>query len=594
MWALNMAHRAHFIWGSDIVFTFGPLGYLAMPAFPEAGWVAVRNYEIFRYVLIVASLVLIQRRVRPYWVGLVGIGMFGLVAVLQSAFRPEQLEFAALGFALAVYAGLPKIRFWEAPFLGFLSAFCGFTKLNIGVEIAVLFLAYLSVIFFDPRQNHQRPKRITLSALGVAAVSAIVIFWQSGGSISKLLAYLIYAIPVLSGYSEAMAVSGDLVNIYSALLIMLLVAAVVLFSRCKEPYILVIIPAVALCFFFFKKGAVREPAGVLLMRLIIPIVLLMIVSKTRRDRVLFTLLGICSLLFGTYLFKQALPGFIQFGKDQLMQKNRAALVLSMVRYRQVARSIEAAYPAALQSRLLDSEIKAEISNHSVDVVPQYQDYVRANRLKWNPRPVFQSYATYAPSLDHLNSLHIQRSGAAEKIILGWETVDYRCRLGDDPLTTLSVINWYDLQARRPNFRLLTRRPTPRFSSEAPAGQTIVTWGKSFEIPKTRDDELLLMKTEVTRSFCGKILDLSFRLNPVFLDGFLRSGARVRGRLVQANLGEGIIISDWPRILAEADVFWDKRAMAQADRVSRICFQTASPWQYKPSIRIQWYRLKRSD
>ena len=591
MWALNMAHQKGFIWGKDIVYTFGPFGYLSVPIFPFTGWVSAFRFDLVTFLVRVWIMVALVRRVKPYWTAILTVTLLELASVLLSPFRPDQLELAAIGLALLSFT--PGSGFAEGIIFGLVSAFCLLSKFNVGVEVAGLFFCYLGLLQVRSKNSQSQEAKLAYSSLTAFVFGLMILFCFSGASLRDLPLYFWSMLPTVQGYNEAMQVPGPPWRVYLALAQLCALVAAVLFAKKTASLRPVLLPGFILCFLFFKEGVVRHEAGVLTLKLVIPTLFFLVYTTSRRDRIIFASIACLTLCAGVVAYRDYLPPFFQAGVDRLSQKNTLSLANAFLHFRSTARATEVTTRQLLQPRLLDSAVLSAINNQSVDVIPQYTDYVPANQLKWAPRPSFASYFTYSPQLDHWNSDFIRSGKAPHNIIFGWETLDFRNRLSDDPQTMLAVLNWYDLKLSRASFFLLVRRETPRFSEKIDAGSTSVRWDQAIKIPTSTPSELLLMSARIEKSFSGAVLNLLFRIPEVLLDANLHSGARVRGRLVVANLSN-MIVSDWPRDLGESAVFFDQQTMAYSDRVSTISFRTVGQAYFKPVIQIHWYRIRRRN
>ena len=108
----------------------------------------------------------------------------------------------------------------------------------------------------------------------------------------------------------------------------------------------------------------------------------------------------------------------------------------------------------LASNKLPENLVNEIGDSLVDVYPWDYSIIPANQLKWTPRPVIHSYASYTSWLDKKNADHF--SSKASPAFIVWdlnkttsdfnggsaESIDNRYLFNDEPNTMVSMISNY--------------------------------------------------------------------------------------------------------------------------------------------------------
>jgi len=211
-----LAHSGDAVFGRDIVFIYGPLGYLAFPqlyfgstALPAIG---ARVALDFTLALLVIRLL---RRVAPAWVAIVGALAFVLlgpgiesipyggltgfsetalfivvVSVLDRVVEPENRSRAG-GLVIAAFAAVLGLVKGELALAGLLLAAVG-----IGVP------AY-------ERGGRRQVGRELLLGSGVAVVAVVAIWLVIGQPLDALPDYLHGSVEIVRGFSAAMNRSAD-------------------------------------------------------------------------------------------------------------------------------------------------------------------------------------------------------------------------------------------------------------------------------------------------------------------------------------------------------------------------------------------------
>ncbi len=78
---------------------------------------------------------------------------------------------------------------------------------------------------------------------------------------------------------------------------------------------------------------------------------------------------------------------------------------------------------------------------SVDIYSRDQAVVLANDFNWRPRPVFQSYAAYTAALANLNAEHLATHGP-DNVLWAFQPIDNRHPALEDGPSMLSLMRWY--------------------------------------------------------------------------------------------------------------------------------------------------------
>jgi hypothetical protein len=139
--------------------------------------------------------------------------------------------------------------------------------------------------------------------------------------------------------------------------------------------------------------------------------------------------------------------------------------------------------------------------------------------------------------------------------------------------------------------VLTRRAAPRFDPPQSAGTTVAHFGQTITLPPVADDEALLMDADVAENLRGTLKRELFRAPIVEVRAVLRSGYIERRRVLQSNLMDGVIVSDWPNSLGPVASMFAKGGAFTKDRVVSITLYTAYPGEFQRAIHIRWSRLK---
>jgi len=196
---LAMAVKDGMQWGSEIVFTYGPLGFLNSHAvwFSDLGALALL-YICLLFVAFCLALVWALRRALPAWAA-VPIAFF-IVTVLPLV--EESIVLAAL-IAMGALARERSPRLLNALIVGGASfaAVEVLIKFSAGPVIAVFFLIALVGL---------RAGRWRIAAyLGLLAVEVLALWLVTGQSLGEIPEFLRNTYEIVSGFSPAMITTTD-------------------------------------------------------------------------------------------------------------------------------------------------------------------------------------------------------------------------------------------------------------------------------------------------------------------------------------------------------------------------------------------------
>ncbi len=133
VFGLNMGHFSRMNFGRDIVFTYGPLGYLMYPVFPEAEAWAVFAFA-WGTAIVTAYALWKLCRGAGHWttVGLY-LGVFWLASVFTFDSAPERVLAAVIAMALLIASSADAGPWLDLGILFFCAAAAVLIKFNLGM-----------------------------------------------------------------------------------------------------------------------------------------------------------------------------------------------------------------------------------------------------------------------------------------------------------------------------------------------------------------------------------------------------------------------------------------------------------------------------
>jgi hypothetical protein len=396
--------------GVDFVFTYGPLGFLAVPH-PYLGVTSLLALVASGavYFSLVAVMLIEARRVVPLWAAALVVLAIARTFVALPPFEAFQvLVFIACVEALAGRVRAPAGAI--ALGLGIAAGFAMLGKLNVGVFVASMgAVTALAVV---------RPwwRGIVVYAAGAVA-SGLVLWIATGQSLSDIASYASGAVQTISGYSEAMGLDRDpaLLWVYAAfagIAVLFGWTAYRMSADWPRPQRLGLL-FVCLIFGFamWKTAFTRQYHAFALAAILVA---LAVIGAHLRDRRLW-LTSLLAVGIAFLAAAQATPAsymnVVGSARSLAVEAATAVIPGRALRAEQSTR-------ASLRKRYaLDPTTLGELSGKRVSVDPVEAGVAFAYpELTWAPLPVMQSYTAYTPALDHLNADRLASADAPDRIL----------------------------------------------------------------------------------------------------------------------------------------------------------------------------------
>jgi len=178
---------------------------------------------------------------------------------------------------------------------------------------------------------------------------------------------------------------------------------------------------------------------------------------------------------------------------------------------------------------------------STDVYEYEQSVLLASNNEWNPRPIFQSYSAYTPSLARLNERHLRGLDAPDWVLFDLQSLGGRFPALDDGVSWPALLDNYTFVSYDGQFVLLRRTPVIHTSSEYSRvfSQTCKT-GSTIALPAS--DGLLFAEIDLKPTLAGQVLIELFNPPELRVTLDLRGGKTIRYRTVSNMMETGFLVS----------------------------------------------------
>jgi hypothetical protein len=527
--ALHLAALQQLQWGRDILFTYGPLGFLCFPsvAIPQTAAAGLLFVAATTWLLAAALLLSLERWL-PLWAACAG-SFCGVV--LLGAMLPEAVCLAGLLIAGLVLDGALGARGREWATLAVAAGAGLLLLVKTSSGVALLIVVPL-LVWVEPAGSLRRGLGATLAFAGTFTAA-----WLAANqSLAGLPRWLQGALLLVSAYTEAMSLEEPARRWEIAALAIYLVSFALAFAAgCERAHPRRLAASIAMLaavgWVFVKAGFVRHAGpdhppltfGFLL-------IAALLVPWRRPWRPVGLGLGAIAALLVT-LARGVSPLELV---DPLARAHELSFALSTV-----------ASPGARETRALAAQASTRrevplppalveaLRGHRVHVDPHDVALVWAYGLDWAPVPVFQGYAAFAPALDRMNAERLGDPRGPDRILRRRQirSIDGRSPLWETPEYALARLCRFRPLVDSEFWQVLERGPD-RCGPELPLGTSRAKPGVAIPVPEPRaPDRIVVAHLDAPELLAERLVTALFKPRTVL-------HARIddqRFRLVRANL-----------------------------------------------------------
>jgi hypothetical protein len=589
---LSYAAAHHLQWGRDIVFTFGPLGFLTSDYY----------WGNFFWPIVI-------------WAG-------GFALALTSGLLPLLARVPKV-IRLPVYAALPLLTVPACSDLGFdafhilaitlLGILClpaerpGMLRLTTtGLVFTVLslikftFCIYSVFALLAIATANGKVWRNTAILIGSSFLSLFGICTWSGQSLWSIFLYVASSTEMAAGYSAAMGLAPNVWDARIGIALLIFLLALVFTTWLGSPNwrerthrVVVVYAGI---FLAWKEGFVRAEAHVVVflvysffLAALLPALLgfdWVAEELDERDNILSAPVGNMllrrrarALTFGCLFF--SLIPFALFKSDFKSAVQRGFVAKTSDTFSAFIRP--ATYKLELEHQLESMrdkadlpKIRAVVNGDAIDALNLDQDAAILNGLNYKPHPVFQNYSAYTPALQRLNT-EFFKSKPPQYVLWRTGSIDGRFPTLDDGEVLLTILSRYSPVTNENGFILwkcktLTEKPyclTNKHEFSASLNQWVA-------LPQ----EPTWLQIESEQTLFGAVQSLLSRCSEMRLEVQLDNGGARSYRLLPGNARYGFVISPF---LYNQDQLLTPNANTNCARIVSARVRVANERAVAPSI-----------
>jgi hypothetical protein len=596
-YALNEAVARGYVFGCDVILTFGPLASVYTQVYsPATDTIMMAGSAI--YAAGICAMFGLATSPRLQFMALAVPIMAALCSFIMPdpQFPMPDPLFIVLPFSLLlslVRIGLPSTSTLHLrPSIPAILAVAvatiavGIEPLIkagfIGVTFPIGFLALVVLLLQNWRSG---------IAFAVLLGLSLVVAWTLAGQPLQALPYFFIAqAPIISGYTEAMSLHGGRL----APLAYLGASAAILLSvhhrLAKESAVscwLIVAGLAWTLFVGFKAGFVRQDthvfisAGVLLL---LGYLVCAILTRKMAHAIGITVVA---------LWFTILTPWASVGGRVLPSPVNAWVAIEQIR-QTFQHTVDGMFTRVAHSEALRQNYKTAIEkmrardplphvDGTVDVYPTELSAVFANDLRWSGRPVLQSYAVYTPELQAKNVAHLIGPAAPDTVFFTFDPIDGRLPALEDSQSLLKLLSTYRITALTTAYVRMDRDPgtTNAQLREGEERLTIASWNQDIPITNAAP---MWASIDARPTLLGRVLLSAFKLPHLEIDLTLADGSAIHHQFIASIGRSGFIIS--PYLTFPADFVLLAAGLPSARRVKSFKLVTHSPIFWRSDIAVR--------
>lgn len=598
MTALAWATENHLQFGSDVVFTGGPLSGIYTRVFQTQSPFYVVYISVCICVFVSLSLYILIENDNNF-----KLNVYILCLVLSTFYFSVDAILLSVPLITYFVSNRPNSKLSFA--LRLLGSFL--TGTIILSKFSVAPIGVFSVIVVDIISMLRRQFPFSSLLLLCGFISG---FYVSGQSLSQVGPYLAGSLDTTFGYSSAMNILPKWYRLVETFLWVLLGALLltrlllhycgVIYSEPRLEKIGGIFVTAAFLFVSFKAGFVRHDIHSLYAWSSLVIVSLSWLYITGRDkqshrstvRITCTLVLLSSIIISNILL---------VSKKHAKAYPMPSHIIEMASREAVTASTFILSPSTwfsnnVRERKNVYSVVRSLSpmppvNGTIDMIPSNQVALIAHGLNYRPRPTIQEYTTYNSDLIRRNRLYYEGKGAAEYLVFSPGSIDGRHPASAEGALWPLFLGKYEPYMLLDQNLVLKRRVSPvNVITELPNSET-TRFGREILLPT--NDAPIFAKVHFQPTLLGRLLDLSYQTPFLKIRVTYLDGVEETFRIIPGMSGDGMLISPMISNAKEYEILALGRASHDTLRFAKSIYfpqSLLSNIAYRDEIAVDFFEV----
>lgn len=556
--------------GKDVVFTFGPLGFL-LHCMDEGSKIPI-TLIVWALLLTSHAFLLYQYLFQLKGDGrdrkTVALGL-ALFVLSGNAFGTEYYWcYVALFALLAVLNGYRK-NIYLFDVLLILSLYI---KFNLFMMILGFLVLYLLFGYFYDRELY---KYCSLRMLAGLVVSPLIYFGLSGFSLNSFWNYIRGSVEISGGNCVAMGPPDNDIRLIWAAIGALAFLLCIILEWESGIYNFMVMAFVGECLFMcYKHAMVLHRNGMGCMIFFLSLIPLFIhwneLSEALSGRKRTLYVALLSIMVAITVVESGL-------KDINLISRIRDNVYELPNTIKTLREQDTAELDPLPGSIL-----TEIGDSSMTVYPFRISYCMSYDLNYVPLYTIQAYSTFTPYLDQMSAKMFWDNDAPEYIIFSTTTLGDRWPLIECPQT------W---EAIRHNYDVCMQEGVLLLKHKDPGAVEQAEYQFIKESDYARNDEINLdgadyLKINADMNLLGKLTKIFYKISPINMHVYYSDGSEETHRVLLDMFSEGVELGTL--VSSEEDVVDVLSGRGESCSVTKIKLEGSGLKYYKNEMSVEFY------
>lgn len=522
-WAftLNEAVSQKWVFGKDVIFTFGPYASIWHKTYHPGIDKLMLGGSLFLSAFYAGLLFLFFKKTKVKWAFVYTIFIAAIVYFIDPLLSSYPFILGLLVYRTILPQDHPdkielndKLRKIFPLFFSPLGLILLIKGSTLPLCAAAGFFSFL--LFWRAKE-----KKLAYTA-ALAATTSCIIFWAlSGQPIFAIFYYFLNIFRIASNYTEAMAIPGDPQEI----LLFTIASLFILFSAFTTKNVRLVNKLLLILFVFFflfvvfKAGFVRHDGHVAVATPFLLLVATLLMNLNLNKSMLTV-----SILF-------SIVTWVQIDNNHFKTNPKTIINHAFKTYSNFYKGIKLRTSSrnklkmAYDKRLCKIQKKQPIHRleGSTDIYSFQQSYLLSSANSFSFRPIFQSYSAYSPELIKLNEMFLRNEKAPENILFRIEALDARFPALEEGLSWPTILQNYFAVSFEGGYIYFKKRKTNQKQCIVHKIEKQKTQlNKEKELPDVKEG--LYAEIEIEKRLLGKLISFFYKPSDLIIRITLSDGA----------------------------------------------------------------------
>jgi hypothetical protein len=516
--------------GKDLIFTYGPWGWLENPEITRGTLLLKILWEILFNGLLAAAVI-----TTAYSFSKTSRWFFLISSLFFIRVFPDTAVYLLAIILLSGWCLNQRLGSFLSYFTIIALAFLAEMKVTLGIMI----VSGIGVIIITSILE-RNIRRVAL-CLAIFIISC-AFFWKvAGQNWSDIFTFLLASKEISGGYQNAMGLTPESGAFMLGIVVVLLNVLTLLYGiweqrihvvRVGTVFILLIVYALV-----WKHSFIRADGHVLALFSIAPMLSIYGVELLKLP-VWWRSTYILTIIFsGTAIFLLN-PGMFSNPIDLIYQNLKSQIGGGL-------HSFNEAKGSGMGCNQKMQELHNALGDSSVDVISYEQGDVISAGLNYRCRPVPQSYSAYTPLLMQKNADFYKSQSAPNAVLFRLQTIDARVPMMDDSIALMELVKKYTYEGEVEGFALFKKKSGISSSQEKSMDDVFrkeVHLWEDIPIPNTSAP--IWIKINSKLSWIGKIRSILFETPNLCISVKNAEGKEDHFRVVPEMAKTGFLLSPW--------------------------------------------------